>query len=173
VNRLATSILILVLAACAKHDAPAPTGGSATASAPVAVAKSGGGGCDAMRADFQALVSAPLTEVSGAPVGACNAYVSKGQPGFVVAALIYSDEPVHKFEPTGPGAHVVSGVGDQAYWVLRQGAGPRFEAKHGKYTCEIEAPAQDKSTLKSTAEADQTAYAQLMGKLCNDMFAAQ
>ena len=57
--------------------------------------------------------------------------------------------------------------------MLGQGDGPRFEAKKGKYTCEIEAPAQDKSTLKSTAEADQAAYAQLMAKLCNDMFAAQ
>jgi hypothetical protein len=169
-HRFATSILILVLAACAKHDAPAPSGGS---SAAVAVAKSGGGGCDSMRGDFQALVSAPLTEVSGAPVGACNAYVSKGQAGFVVAALIYSDEPPHKFDPTGAGAHVVSGVGDSGYWVLGQGEGPRFEAKQGKYTCEIEAPAQDKSTLKSPAEADQAAYAQLMGKLCSDMFAAQ
>jgi hypothetical protein len=162
------AISIIVLAACAKHDAPAPTGGSATAAA-----ASAGGGCGSMRADFQALVSAPLTEVSGAPVGACNAYVSKGQPGFVVAALIYSDEPVHEFDPTGPGAHVMSGVGDQAYWVLRQGDGPRFEAKKGKYTCEIDSPAQDKSTLRSPAEADQAAYAQLMGKLCNDMFAAQ
>jgi hypothetical protein len=162
------AISIIVLAACAKHDAPAPAGGSAAA----AVASTGGG-CDSMRADFQALVSPPLTEVSGAPVSACNAYVSKGQAGFVVAALIYADEPVHKFDPTGAGAHAVSGVGDQGYWVLGQGEGPRFEAKHGKYTCEIDAPAQDKSTLKSMAEADQAAYAQLMGKLCNDMFAAQ
>src|ERR1700734_968383 len=102
-HRFATSILIVVVAACAKHDAPAPGGGS---SAAVAVAKSAGGGCDSMRGDFQALVSAPLTEVSGAPVSACNAYVAKGQAGFVVAALIYSDEPPHKFDPTGPGAHV-------------------------------------------------------------------
>jgi hypothetical protein len=164
-HRLAISIVML--AACAKHDAPAPGGGSA------ALATSGGGGCDSMRADFQALISAPLTEVSGAPVGACNAYVAKGQDGFVTAALIYDDEPPHKFDPAGTGAHVVSGVGDQAYWVLRQGDGPRFEAKRGKYTCELEAPKQDKSTLKSTSEADQAAYATLMGKLCNDMFAAQ
>ncbi|HEY1813353.1 MAG TPA: hypothetical protein VGG74_13470 [Kofleriaceae bacterium] len=167
-HRLAISLV--VLAACAKHDAPAASGGSA---APSPVATAGDHSCGSMRGDFQALVSVPLTEVSGAPVGACNAYVSKGQPGFVLAALIYSDTPVHEFAPTGPGAHVVSGVGDQAYWVMSPGEGPRFEAKKGTYTCEISAPEQDKSTLKSMSEADQAAYAQLMGKLCNDMFAAQ
>jgi hypothetical protein len=104
--------------------------------------------------------------------GACNAYFAKGQAGFAFAALIYGDDAPYPFKPTAPGAHAVSGVGDQAYWTTADG-GPRLEAMKGKVRCEIDPPHAAQSALKSMAEADQNAFAQLMGKLCNDIFAAQ
>jgi hypothetical protein len=152
------AIVVAMLASCSKHGAPTVAAGS---------------GCDAIpRAHFQALVKPPLTEVSGAPVGACNAYIAKGQAGFAFAALIYTDGAPHPFEPTAPGAHAVSGVGDHAYWVAVNEP-PRFEAIKGKIQCEISAPSADMSSLASTSDADLQAYAQHMGTLCNDMFAAQ
>jgi hypothetical protein len=162
------AIAIALLGSCSKHDAP-PTGGAAAGTSSAGT----GGGCEKIpRADFQALLSVPVTEVSGAPVGACNAYFAKGQPGFAFAALIYANDAPRPFAPTGPGAHAVSGVGDQAYWTTTE-RGPRLEAMKGKIRCEIESPSAPQSALKSMAEADQDAYAQLMGKICNGMFAAQ
>jgi hypothetical protein len=170
--RLALALALALLGSCSKHDAP-PAGSAAPSSAGTSPSGTGGG-CDKIpRADFQALLAVPVTEVSGAPVGACNAYFAKGQAGFSFAALIYADDAPRPFEPTAPGAHAVSGVGDQAYWRSTDADGPRLEAMKGKVRCEISPPHAPQSALKSMAEADQNAYAQLMGKLCSDMFAAQ
>jgi hypothetical protein len=123
-----------------------------------------------MRGDCQALISDPLTEVSGNPAGACNAYTAPGQPGFAGGALIFTDLAPHPFDPKPADAHDVAGVGDKAYWTSAT-RGPRLEAMKGKAQCELGTP--KKATLKSTSDADQAAYVQLMGKVCNDMFAAQ
>ena len=142
--------VVVVLVACGKpSDKPA---GAPAAS-----------GCDKIPvADFQALITDKITKVSGAPVGACNAFVGN-ELGIAVVM-----NPGPAFDPAG--GHALTGIGDKAYWHEGDAgiSGPTLHALKGKNHCVIHTPAAPHTTMQSDAEA----YMKLAGTLCNDMFAA-
>ena len=172
-------VVVVVVAACSKPADKSNAVGSADGkptgtSTPVA----GAGGCEKIPlADFQALLTDKITSVTGAPVGACNAYVGK-QLGLAVVM-----DPGNEFDAAGPGAHALTGIGDKAYW--HPGnigiTGPHLMALKGKTICEINTPAPPHTTLTTTpaasdytvSDAAMEAYMKLAGTLCNDMFGAQ
>jgi hypothetical protein len=158
-------VVVVMVAACSK---PADKSNAAPSTTEKPAASHGAGGCDKIPlADFQALITDKITSVTGAPVGACNAYVGK-ELGLAVVI-----DPGRDFEPGGPGVHPLTGIGDQAYWHAGDAGitGPHLLALKGKTICEIDTPAPPHTTLKS--DADSEAYMKLAGTLCNDMFAAQ
>ena len=167
-------VIVVVVAACSKPADKSNAAGSAAATPKPASSR----GCEKIPlADFQALLTDKITSVTGAPVGACNAYVGK-QLGLAVVI-----DPGPEFDAAGPGAHALTGVGDKAYW--HPGnigiTGPHLMALKGKTVCEINTPAPPHTTMKTTpaasdytvSDADMEAYMKLAGTLCNDMFAAQ
>ena len=170
-------VVVVVVAACSKPADNSSAAGSATGRPAGISAAAGGGGCEKIPlADFQALLADKITSVTGAPVGACNAYVGK-QLGLAVVI-----DPGPEFEPGGPGARPLTGIGDKAYWHPGNVGitGPHLMALKGKTVCEINTPAPPHTTMKTTpagsdytvSDADMEAYMKLAGTLCNDMFAA-
>jgi len=159
----------LALVACSKATPSGSAAGSGgVAPAPASASASANPlSCDNIpKADFQALISDPITKVEGSTIGACNAMVGTK---LGIAALIYKDNEV-PFEP-GPLSHMLSGVGDKAYWNDGDAGitGPSLHVLAGKTQCQIRSPAPPKSTLTGSADA----YVQKLIVLCKDMLAAQ
>jgi hypothetical protein len=81
--------------------------------------------------------------------------------------------------------HQLSGVGDEAFWnePIDGHSPPYLSAHKGNVTCTIVSNDPPDTTMKFTGPPttplytvtadDALAYAQLMGKVCNDVFAAQ
>ncbi|MEO8798905.1 MAG: hypothetical protein ABI551_13540 [Polyangiaceae bacterium] len=135
-------------------------------------------------ADFQALIPQKITSVFGTTIGGCQAKLGSS---LGIAAQIYTQDADKSTYGPGlysPTPHSISGIGEMAYWTAgTTGAtGPNLHAHKGKVTCEIDSNAPPHTTMKTTpngkgsytvTDADQAAYAALMGKLCNDFFAVQ
>ncbi len=153
-------LALMVLVACGKPADKAKSDRPAAGAVAVVTAS----GCDKIPvADFQALITDKITKVTGAPIGACNAYVG-GELGIAVVM-----NPGPDFDPAN--GHALTGIGDKAYWHEGDAgiSGPKLHALKGTNHCEINTPAAPHTTMKGDAEA----YMKLAGTLCNDMFAAQ
>ncbi len=169
--------------------AGASAGCSSSSAAPGATGGGGGGGgdngCSAFKSDLQALITKPISSVTGTLIGACNGILADGTLG--IAVVIYdpdTDKSMYNLQYAAGSSHSITGFGDEAFYNDGDQAdgitGPDFHAHKGDVTCDIASPAPPNTTLKTTAagtgytatQSDELAYVQLMGKTCNDVFAA-
>jgi hypothetical protein len=140
------------------------------------------------QADVQALLSSSITSVSGgADVGVCDFhFTDEAGAGFQNITFNANDPDKSSYNNLTSGAadHAISGIGDEAYWnePAPGQTTPELAAHKGNATCVLEAEGNpNDTTLKVTpgiqgqftvADSDALAYVQLMGKVCNDVFAA-
>lgn len=191
----AVAFLAIATAACgggssnsSSTKTAASTNGGASASG-AAISNPGGassgGYCDKItRADVQALVPNTITEVGGDRIVAC--IFKEGSSGSVEVD-IYGSDPDQKYYKSLSLSNdqSISGVGDQAYWnePVPNASPPELIARKGNVTCVIQSNELPDSTIKATnststglftvSDSDALAYVQLMGKVCNDAFAAK
>ncbi len=152
----------------------------------------GGGGCSStIQADLQALTPQPIASIGGDIQGACNGNLADGT--LAIAVTIYNpdaDQSQYNLQFTQGVSHPISGFGDEAYYndgdQTYGTSGPNFHAHKGDATCQIDSNGPPNTTMKtsaaaadagsttgySVAPADELAYVQLLGKTCNDVFAA-
>jgi hypothetical protein len=158
-----------------------------SSSAPATVAGDGGttttsGTCAKITlADVQALVPAIVSHSDTDPIN-CRYVFADGKSldvtDFTADADMFSYKNISL-----PNDQPISGIGDEAYWneVLDGTSAPELAAHKGNRTCVIQSDDPPNTTLKTTstpsgysvAPADALAYVQLMGKVCNDLFANQ
>ena len=137
------------------------------------------------QADVQALLAFPITNTAdNSTYFACGYQFSGGTTSFSLTwdpsdADLTSYNTLH-----GNGAHTISGIGDMAYWnePVPDHTSPSLEAHKGNATCTIQTNDPPDITMKTTpatgiykftvTDADALAYVELMGKVCNDIFAA-
>ena len=192
----------LTVAACAGSSSTAgasSTAGDGVSLAPSATSASGpagsatgGGGaaCDSMRADAQAVLAEPITGVRAETLGGpivygCEFDYSGGSQGSSLSVQIdpvQADSTYANLRGSGS-EHDVSGIGDKAYWIeaVAGHTTPGLTAQKGSVACVILPPDPPDSTLKfsgappmiTVADGDATAFVQLLGKVCNDAFAAE
>ncbi|HEX4405523.1 MAG TPA: hypothetical protein VH560_11880 [Polyangia bacterium] len=160
-------------------------------------AGSGGGSdvCTAIpKADAQAILTNPITSLQDfSGVQACVFNYSGGSQGDSLQITFNpmdTDKSSYTTLSEGPadggdnGDHPLTGVGDEAYWneAVPGISIPSISAHKGNVTCVIQPPDPPDSTCKTVTgdnplgyaitEADATTFAQLLGKVCNDVFAA-
>jgi len=158
--------------------------------------------CDKIaRSDIQALLPATVTSVDtiigGGSNGGIGCSVNVADSGIGLLIQTYptdTDKSDFNFllgDPTSAFNHVISGIGDEAYYfeVTTDSAGdgvssPNLVAHSSAGvapSCGIESNDPPDTTLKTTpdglggftvTQADVVAYVQLMGKVCNEVFAA-
>jgi hypothetical protein len=107
--------------------------------------------------------------------------------GSALQVDVYANDPDLKYYKTLslPGDHQISGIGDQAYWneALPGQTPPELIAHKGNVTCVMQSNDPPDTTLKivqntstglyTVSDADALGYVQLMGKVCNDVFATR
>ena len=180
--------IIPVLAACSggagsNPATSAPGGNTAPASVP-AVA----GGTDVCssipQADVQALLAFPITHVAdNSAFFSCGYKFSGGTTSFSFDWNA-ADADLSSYNTLqGNADHEISGFGDKAFWneAVPDHTPPSLIAHKGNATCTIMANDPPDITMKTTpmtgiyafsvTDADALAYVQLMGKVCNDVFA--
>jgi hypothetical protein len=154
------------------------------------------------RADIQALLPATGTSVdtiigggSNGGIG-CSVNVTGSGVGGLLIQTYPTDTDKSKFtallggDLSNPSIHSISGIGDEAYYgQLTDDAGdgvssPELAAHKNSGaapSCGIESNDPPNTTMKTTSDgiggftvtqSDTIAYVQLMGKVCNDVFAA-
>jgi hypothetical protein len=136
------------------------------------------------KADVQALLAQPITSVTdNTSVFDCQ-YVTSVGPQPVDWNPNDSDKSSYNNLSSGANDHQISGIGDEAYWnePVPNQTTPELSAHKGDVTCVIQALSDPTATtLKVTetgqgeftvTDADALTYVQLMGKVCNDYFAA-
>lgn len=188
---LALASLALVVAGCSSSSSPASSAGDGGGGG------GGGGGsfCSAIsQADAQAILSHPITQlVDLSDVGSCVFKYSGGSQGDslqIDIATVDPDKTAYSNLSQGAGDggdngdHPLTGVGDEAYWnqAVDGVSIPELSAHKGNVTCVIQPPDAPDSVCKTTPadnplgiginESDGAAFAQLLGKVCNDVFAA-
>lgn len=175
-----TGCVALVLAACSGGGSP---GNSAGATTQTTASAGGSGICTKMsRDDVQALLPATISSVSSS-IGDCVFHEPDGSD---LTVTLYSNDPDMKYYNTlsTSSDSALMGVGDVAYWneAVRGRTPPYISAHKGNETCVIQSNEPPDTTLKATVttntglltvdDSDALAYARLMGKVCNDAFAA-
>jgi hypothetical protein len=129
-------------------------------------------------ADVQALTPQTLqpgTDAVGVP--SCLFH----NPGQDVKVDYYLDDADQQFYKSLSNStdHQLSGIGDEAYWnePVEGQTPPYLSAHKGNVTCIIVSNFPPDTTLSfsggTVQDADALTYAQLLGKVCNDVFAAQ
>ena len=155
--------------------------------------------CDKIsRADIQALLPAMVTGVTTSVGGGSNGgivCVVETAGGVGLQVQTYPDDVnKSKFDyllgnPSSAFNHAVSGIGDEAYYfeVTSGDAGtglssPNLVAHKGNATCGIESNDPPDTTLVTMPDglggftatsSDVLAYVRLIGKVCDDVFAAE
>jgi hypothetical protein len=158
----------------------AKAAGAATAAKTSAAAGSGVCGKIAL-ADAQALVPQTLSPVTDTGIGECL-FHNAGQDVVIDYYTNDADQSSYKTISTGNDQQI-AGIGDEAFWneAVPGRTPPELAARKGNETCVIQSNDPPDTTLKTTptasgftvSDADALAYVQLMGKVCNDVFAAQ
>lgn len=169
-----------------------------SSSSPSSTSSGTGGGnsvCAAIsQADAQAILSRPITSLQDfSAEQSCVFKYSGGSQGDSLQIDFNTndaDKSSYNNLSAGPsdggdnGDHPLSGVGDEAYWnqAVSGISIPAISAHKGNVTCVIQPPDAPDSTCKTTpadtplgigvTESDGAAFAQLLGKVCNDVFAA-
>ena len=177
-------------------------GGCSSSSSPASTSGDGGGGggggsvCAKIpQADAQAILTNPITSLQDfSGVQSCVFKYSGGSQGDSLQIIFNpNDADKTSYNNLSEGAsdggdngdHPLSGVGDEAYWnqAVPGITIPSISAHKGNVTCVIQPPDAPDSTCKTTpadtplgigvTESDGAVFAQLLGKVCNDVFAAQ
>jgi len=176
-----TSVVVLLAACSSSSSGTSPAaggdgGGSSTTS----------GTCEKITlADAQALVP-PIVSQSDPDSVKCVYVLADGKT--LEVKDFANDADLKYYKTTSlPNDHAITGIGDQAYWneVLEgptpPNSAPELAAHKGNATCVIQSNDPPDTTLKTSSQtalytidpADALAYVQLMGKVCNDIFANQ
>ena len=190
--RFALIVLSLATAAVACSNSSTPTSAGSDGGGG---GGGGGGVCAAIsQADAQAIVTHPIVSLQdfGAE-GSCVFKYSGGSQGDSLQIDYYTDDAdktsyntlsAGQSDGGDDGDHPLSGVGDEAYWnqAVPGISIPQLSAHKGNATCVIQPPDPPDSTCKTSpadtplgigvTETDGAAFAQLLGKVCNDVFAA-
>ncbi len=136
------------------------------------------------KADVQALLSGTISSVTDNSSTYDCEYVTPAAPQPVGWNPSDSDKSSYNTLSAGASDHQISGIGDEAYWnePVPGQTTPQLSAHKGNVTCVIQALSDPTATtLKVTegtqgqftvADSDALAYVTLMGKVCNDLFAA-
>jgi hypothetical protein len=175
--------------------------GGCSSSSPATTGGDGGGGggggsvCAAIpQADAQAILTNPITSLQDfSAEQSCVFKYSGGSQGDSLMITFNpndTDKTSYNTLSEGPsdggdnGDHPITGVGDEAYWnqAVPGISIPAISAHKGNVTCVIQPPDAPDSTCKTTpadsplgigvTESDGAAFAQLLGKVCNDVFEA-
>jgi len=198
-RRLAVlGIVVVAFAACSGSAATAAPGGATTAapggatsvagtsSAPAGAASGGSDVCTSIpQADVQALLAFPITNTAdNSSYFACGYQFSGGTTSFSFTWDPGDADLTSYNTLKGNADHSISGIGDMAYWnePVADHTSPSLEAHKGNATCTIQSNDPPDITMTTTpatgiyqftvTDADALAYVQLMGKVCNDVFAA-
>ena len=166
------------------------SGGNASASTEAAssngAAASGSDVCTSIpQADVQALLAFPITSTAdNSSYFACVFHFSGGSGSFSFT-WDPGDAGLSSYNTLkGNADHAISGIGDMAYWneAVPGHTSPSLEAHKGNATCTIQSNDPPDITMKASpasgiyqmtvTDPDALAYVQLMGKVCNDIFAA-
>jgi len=165
------------------------SGGTSATKAATAAATSGGttasgSVCDKIPlADMQALTPQPLGEVTDTNGGQTTSAECQFAGTEIRVRYNLNDADKTSYNNlAGTTDHQLSGVGDEAYWneALAGNSPPYLVAHKGVVTCVIGSEAPPDTTMKTTlngapftvTDEDALAYVNLMGKVCNDIFAA-
>jgi hypothetical protein len=139
------------------------------------------------QADVQALIPQKITSVTGSnQLLECHYHftpIAADDSSDLVVGFRLDDGDQSSYKNLSDQSdHAVSGIGDMAYWnePVPSRTSPELSAHKGKVTCIIQPTDPPETTLKYTGtlsfvtidDADALAYVQLMGKVCNDVFAA-
>jgi hypothetical protein len=191
-NRAGAYALALLIAGCSSSSSPSSQNGDSGAVADTgAVSQSegsttgdGGNVCAAIVADVQALVVPAIASLQNT-VDGCIPLLA-GDGGQLDMQVLYgadADKSLYNQE-NGGSTHSIAGIGDEAYWVEAvPGASiPELLAHKGDETCIVSPPEPPDTTCKTTpstespliytvADSDALASVQLMGTVCDDVFA--
>jgi len=143
--------------------------------------KSGSLCANIKQADVQALLPSPIISAAANGVGDCT---YREQGGGSLDVTIYTNDPDEKYYKGLAGLSTdqqLSGVGDEAYWnePAPGHSPPEVSAHRMNQTCVIQSNDPPDTTMKVTitnaqsnlynvADADSSAYAALLGKVCAD-----
>lgn len=164
----------LALAGCSSSSSPSGAGSDGG---------SGGGTnvvCSKIPvADVQALTPNTVQPATDSGIGEC-VWHNSGEPVQVDYYPQDNDKSSYMNLSNG-NDHAISGIGDEAYWneAVDGKSAPQLSARKGTTTCVIQSNDPPDTTMKVTqngatytvTDADALAYVQLMGKVCNDVFA--
>ncbi len=139
--------------------------------------------------DVQALVTFPVGAPQSGPIGCEFVLPGESVNGDALGIQLYpGDADGHWYETNtanlsmlSPSVSTLGGVGDKAEWGQIGGQTPEIVAHQGDITCVV-LPPSDESVLTlphqgsgpvyPISASDAQAYAEKMGTICNDVFAA-